>query len=204
MQPLSQLVFGSAPMNMKSAGVSSRRLLTRSVADADARQMAVPFHRAHHGAPVDHDVVDVLDAIDQVAGHARAEIVAADDDVNRARVARQVDDRLPRRIAGADDDHVVAATEPGFHFGRGVVDARCLRTRSNPGRSSRRYCDAGRDQDAARAELRAVGQRQHANAGVDAETDDGPGTVMRAPKRCACSSALRVSSAPEMPAGKPR
>jgi len=30
------------------------------------------------------------------------------------------------------------------------------------------------------------------------------GTVMRAPNFCACSSAARVSSAPEMPAGNPR
>ena len=62
-------------------------LAARSIADADGAQVAVAFHRADHGAAVDHDVVDVLDAIHEVARHALAEIVAAHDDVHGAGVS---------------------------------------------------------------------------------------------------------------------
>src|SRR6185436_13386586 len=147
--------------------------------------------RADRGAPVDHDVLDVLDAIDQVARHARSEVVPPDDDVNRARIAREVDDRLPRRIAGTDDGHVVAATEPGFHFGGGVVDTRPFVV-TKPGQVEPPVGDAGCNQDAASAELRAVRQRQHANALVDPETDDGSRDVdagakaLRLQQRVAC------------------
>ena len=46
--------------------------------------------------------------------------------MDRAGVARQIDDRLSSRVARASHDHVVAATEPRFHLGGGVVDARAF------------------------------------------------------------------------------
>ena len=111
--------------------------------------------------------------------------------MNRARVAREVDDRLPRGIAGADDGHVVAATEPGFHFGGGVVDARSFEV-AEPGQVEPPVGHAGRNQHAARAERRAVRQRQHADALVDPETDDDSRHVdarakaLRLQQRVAC------------------
>ena len=64
-----------------------------------------------------------LDAVDEVVRHRRLQRLAADDDAHAARPRREVDRRLPRRVAAADDDHVLVAAALGVGRHRRVVDA---------------------------------------------------------------------------------
>ena len=66
-----------------------------------------------------------VDAVRQVAGHALAEVVAADDDGDRAGIGQE-HGRLAGRIPPADDHGGRGGTLAALHFGRRVVDAVAL------------------------------------------------------------------------------
>src|SRR5258706_503971 len=96
------------------------------VADVDGLEMTVSFQGGHDGAPVNLDIRDLLDAIDEVSRHALSQMPATRDDVHASRVSRQRHDGLPGRIAGAYDDDLLVATELRFRVRRGIVDAGAL------------------------------------------------------------------------------
>ena len=64
-----------------------------------------------------------LDALDQVARHALAEIRPADQQVHPGGVDREVDRRLAGRVAAADQRHLGARAEPRLHRRGPVPDA---------------------------------------------------------------------------------
>ena len=103
-----------------------QRLNAGIVADADGVEMTVSFQGGHDGASVNLDVLDLLNAIDEVSRHAFSQIPATRDDVHASRVSRQRHDGLPSRIAGAYDDDLLVATELRFRVRRGIVDAGAL------------------------------------------------------------------------------
>src|SRR6185503_15831698 len=120
------------------------------------------------------DVVDLLNAIHEVSRHALSQIPAARDDVHASRVSRQRHDGLPGRIAGADDDDLLVAAEFRLRVRRGIVDA-CALELTQAGHIEPAILHTRRDQDGLAANLRAVGERDDANSGVDPETLDGAG-----------------------------
>src|SRR5439155_23658028 len=146
-----------------------QRLNAGIVADADGVEMTVSFHGGHDGASVNLDIVDLLDAIDEVSRHALSQIPATREDVHASCVSRQRHDGLPSRVAGAHDDDLLVATELRFRVRRGIVDAGAFEL------AETRYIepailDTRRDKDGLAADLRTVGECDDANAGVDPET----------------------------------
>src|SRR6185295_2525173 len=75
------------------------------------------------------DALVFLDAIDQVARHAGAEIGGADDDGDLGRRLREKHRGLPRRVAAAGDDDLCILVVARFELGCRVVDARTLELR---------------------------------------------------------------------------
>ena len=72
----------------------------------------------------DLDPRRALDAVDEVLRHGRLQRLAAHHDAHAAGTRREVDRRLPRRVAAADDDHVLVAAALGVRRHGRVVDPR--------------------------------------------------------------------------------
>src|SRR4029077_10104668 len=128
----------------------------------------------HDGASVNLDVLDLLNPIHEVSRHALSQIPAARDDVHASRVSRQRHDVLTSRIAGAHDDDFLVATELRFRVRRGIVDAGTLEL-TQTGHIEPAILHTRRNKDRLAANLRAVGECDDADAGVDPETLDGAG-----------------------------
>src|SRR6185369_12549738 len=77
-------------------------------------------------------------------------------------------------IAGAHDDDLLVATELRLGVGRGIVDAGTLEL-TQTRHIEPAILDTRRHQDGLAANLRAVGEGDDANAGIDPETLDGAG-----------------------------
>jgi hypothetical protein len=94
--------------------------------DGDGFQRLVAEQFPHLGAEQDPHVREPADLVDEVPGHALAQIVLADDEGDPLGVPGEEDRGLPRRVAAADDGHRVTAAEQGLCLRRGVVDAHLL------------------------------------------------------------------------------
>ena len=93
-------------------------------ADRPQRLVAVEIDDLRVGAYLDPLVG--LDAVDEVAGHARVQVGPADDDGDRASRLGEEHRGLAGRVAAADDDDRGLCALPGFHRGRRVVHALAL------------------------------------------------------------------------------
>src|SRR6266853_2273421 len=119
--------------------------------------MTVSFQGGHDGTPVNLDIVDLLDAIDEVSRRALSQIPATREDVHASCVSRQRHDGLPSRIAGAHDDDLLVATELRFRVRRGIVDAGTLEL-TQTGHIKPAILHTRRDKDRLAANLRAIGE----------------------------------------------
>src|SRR6476646_10749245 len=135
--------------------------------------MTVSFQSGHDGASVNLDVLDLLNTIHEVSRHALSQIGRACDDMDAPRDSRESHYRLSSRIAGANDDDLLVATEFRFRVRSGIVDARTLEL-AQTGHLEPAILHTRRDQDRLAANLRAVGECDDANAGVGTETLDHP------------------------------
>src|SRR5262249_59509947 len=100
-----------------------RRDLAVTIAPAHALEALFALERYDLGAAAQGDVGRLLDAPDEVARHAGGEAVAADHDVDVLDRRREVDRRLARRVAAADDDDLRVLAELRLDMRRAVVDA---------------------------------------------------------------------------------
>ena len=96
------------------------------VGPGDLRSEPVAGEAGDLGPGVERDARRGVDPLDQVVGHGGGEAVGTHEDVHVGRGAGQEDRRLARRVAAADDDHLLGGTELGLHGGGGVVDALAL------------------------------------------------------------------------------
>ena len=92
----------------------------------DFAQGIVAIEPANFGIAFDHDVVGLLDAVDEIARHVFAEIVAADHEMHLGRDRREKDGGLAGGVAAADDHDLRIAAQVGFHRPGGVIDAAAL------------------------------------------------------------------------------
>src|SRR5262245_4970616 len=81
-------------------------------------------------------------------------------------------DRLSRRIAGSNDDDVLAATEAGLHIRGRVVDSSAFEV-PEAWHIEAPVRDSGGNQDASRTHPGAIRQRDNTDALVNPETLDG-------------------------------
>ena len=121
-------VFGSAPMNENGCGWS--RLLPGGSLPVDRLERSVgAFELAHRRLRQHLDVRVPADAIDEVARHGRVEARAARDQPDLRHLAREVDDRLSRGVAGADQGDLLPGAQLRLRRRRPVVDAPTLELR---------------------------------------------------------------------------
>src|SRR5262249_50336311 len=80
------------------------------------------FQRADGRLRHDLDVRQTLNAIHKVAGHLRAEVVAAHEEPHFAGHGRKVDYRLTCRVATSNDNDLLPGTELSFQGRRPVVN----------------------------------------------------------------------------------
>ena len=92
-------------------------------APLDPLQVIVAFERNDLGVRRQINRRNLLDAPDQIPRHGLGQPGRSDEHVNAASVLRQEDCSLTRRVAAADDDHLLAAAQLRLHERRGVVDA---------------------------------------------------------------------------------
>ena len=118
---------GSAPMKQnRPAQPTVRRSPVAVCSSVTCSRWLSPVERAHLGVREELDARVGLDALDQVARHARGEVVAPDRDRDLAALLREVDRGLAGGVPAADDDDVGAGADARLEVGRGVVHARAL------------------------------------------------------------------------------
>ncbi len=83
----------------------------------------------------DLDVGGGLDAIDEVAGHRRAQRTSHDE-VDLTRIGGQVDHSLSGRVAAANHDHVLARGMEGLEMSGRVVETPALESFGSVGRQA--------------------------------------------------------------------
>ena len=101
-------------------------LLRVGVLDDDTFERVVPLQLPDLGVQQHLDVWRPLDPVDEVARHALAEILAADDEPDLRRVACEKDRALPGRVAATDDHGGAVRAEGRLNRSRGVMDAAAL------------------------------------------------------------------------------
>ena len=121
----------------------------------------------------------LLDRVDQVLGHRRRETVAADEDPNGAGVAGEMERRLPRRVAAADDVDAFAGQRLGLRHRCAVVDARAFEL----GQAGLQppVLDPEREHDCKRGDL-----------GAAFSADDVPSVARLEPRRAVGEAELRA------------
>ena len=148
-------------------------------------------------------VPGALYAIHQVAGHALAEVVAPDDQVNLAGAAGEKDRRLARRVAATHDSDLVPRAHLRLGLGGGVVDAQALELFESRNVGAP-VAGTGGDDYAASPDFSTLEKPYSVVASFLSRVHASWGTVVRAPNLSAWTIARLASSEPERPAGKPR
>ena len=171
---------------------------------------AVALERHDLLADVQVDIRQRADAVDQVARHRRLEPGAAHDQVQALDLGREEHDRLARRVAAADQRHLLALAQLRLDRRRPVGDARTLEGRE-VGDVGPAIARAGGDDHGARPHGAAVGELQAAEdrpgcrAGPpQSSRATSSGIAISAPNFSAWLKARPASAMPEMPVGKPR
>ena len=72
---------------------------------------------------LDANVFFSVQLVDEILRHAGGEFLAAHEDCDAARIAGKEHRGLSRRVAAADDKHVLAARAERLGAGRAVIDA---------------------------------------------------------------------------------
>src|SRR5882724_1643217 len=170
----SQSVYGTAPMKLKSAGVSSRRRSPVLWFRISMAPRWPSLHALDRGVVEHLDVFGLLDAMGEVARHLLVQIVAAQEEVDLPRLAGEEDRGLAGGVAAADHHHLRSPAERRLVQGRGVVDAGALELRAAFGPQPA-VLGAGCDQQALGGDRLAALELQH-RVGVDeGQADDRRG-----------------------------
>ncbi len=152
--------------------------------------------------PVHLDVRLALELVGEVARHALRQVVAADQEVDRAAPLGEEDGGLPSGISSAHDDRRLA-TDLCLHLRGGVVDADPLEVRESRHRKPA-VASTGRDQNRPSEELGSVIEAQRVVAVSLCQVDRLDRDLDPAPNLSAWIAARAASSLPEIPAGKPK
>ena len=132
--PASQSVFGSAPMKRNRWRIG-RRI---SSPDAPCRQRTASSMPSAPSSAlicvrVTHlDIGQSGDAVDQIARHACRQVRAAHEQPDLGDLARQIDHRLARRIAGADQGDLLPGAKLRLQRRCPIMHARRLRMPPDP------------------------------------------------------------------------
>src|SRR5262249_18680950 len=89
---------------------------------------AVAVHSPDRRVENQFDVRDLLDAPDEVAGHALVQVVATDDQQHLAGMLSEKDGSLPGGVATTHEYHLGAPAQPRLVGRRSVVTSRALVT----------------------------------------------------------------------------
>ena len=135
------------------------------VADVDRLERGVAVRGHHLGAQQHADVRPGRELVDEVAGHALLEPLAAVEDGHAPRMGGEEQGRLPGRVAGADDVDVEAVAVRCLAARRAVEDALAGEAvealdREAPPRDAAGEDDRPRPQDVAAVEVDADGWRR--------------------------------------------
>ena len=107
-------------------GVDPFPLAGPGVLHLDPPEEPVAFEAPHLAVQEDLDPGHPLQPVDQVPGHARAEVGLPYHQPHLRRPGGEEHRSLTGRIAATDHDDRLADAEVGLHQSRGVVDARPL------------------------------------------------------------------------------
>ena len=153
------------------AAVDGLRRARLAVDEADALEVAVALAGLDLGVEPDVDPLVGLDPVDEVLAHALGEVVAADEHGHAVGVVGKVEGALAGRVAGADDEDVLAGAAHRLGHGRAVVHAAALELGRAAG-GQLPPVDAGGQHERGARELAAVGQLEDLVGAVLAERRD--------------------------------
>lgn len=172
------------------------------VAQRDLREMAFAGHALDFRMQPHVDVLGLVNLLDEIVRHARAQRRAAAKDGDRARVLGQKHRALSGRIGPAHNKEILVRAGHRLHQCRAVIHARA-RELLHAARFQLAIRHAARDHQRETAHFRSVGELDLYGASIRSPTACCV-RIISAPKRRACASARLDRSAPLTPDGKPR
>src|SRR3954468_10653921 len=92
-------------------------------------QLVAAIEGSDLGLGAQDDIGRLLDAANQIAGHAFGETLPADEHMDALRCLREKDHGLSGRVSSAYNDHFRVTAELRFDVGCPVIDARTFKLR---------------------------------------------------------------------------